>query len=380
MIDIKELIDQLDSDSVIDILDDLGSPCFGRGTTSDGNDYLTFKTICHGGDSEGKLYWYENTKMFHCYTCCGSMSIFDLVKKVRGYTSFSQCLSYVAQKLGVSFSNSRNTLGEIQMNPKERAASARMDLRRERLERLHKSTPSITNFYDKKYLKIFDYDAFYPGWIEEGITVDSMRKFQISFYWNEGYIIIPHFDVNGNLIGIRRRSLNPEDAKNKYMPLILGDMSFEHPLGLNLYGLKENIEAIKRYKTAYIVEGEKSVLKSDGYFGDKSLAVATCGFNISEWQIRTLSEIGVNKLYLCFDKDFDTSEKMKAIYTERSELTKRKYEHYIERLNNLCKRSSSAFNVYLVQDLHDKLEIKDSPFDKGKEIFEQLRDEAQLYI
>ena len=88
----------------------------------------------------------------------------------------------------------------------------------------------------------------------------------------------------------------------------------------------------------------------------------------------------MNKLYLCFDKDFDTSEKMKAIYTERSELTKRKYEHYIERLNNLCKRSSSAFNVYLVQDLHDKLEIKDSPFDKGKEIFEQLRDEAQLYI
>lgn len=377
---IKELTEKLDSNAVIDILDDLGSPCYGRGTTTDGQEYLTFKTICHGGDSEGKLYWYENTKMFHCYTCCGSMSVFDLVKKVKGYKSFSQCLSYVANKLGVSIGSSREGLGKVQMTPQERAAAARMELRRERLERLNKTTPSITKFYDPKFLKIFDYDAFYQGWIDEGISIESMRKFLISFYWTEGYIIIPHFDVNGNLVGIRRRSLNPDDAKNKYMPAIIGDMSFEHPLGLNLYGLRENVEAIKKYKTAYIVEGEKSVLKSDTYFGDSSLAVATCGFNISEWQIKTLSNLGVNRLYLCFDKDFDPSPNVANLYLKGPELVKRQYEHYMDRLNNLAKRTSTAFNVYVVKDLNNKLDIKDSPFDKGKEVFEELRDEAKLFV
>ena len=106
------------------------------------------------------------------------------------------------------------------------------------------------------------------------------------------------------------------------MPLFIAGEDFGHSLGLNLYGLYENKDAIKRLKKAIIVEGEKSVLKSDSYFGNKSCTVATCGFNISDWQIRALEKLGVEKVYLGFDKDFD--ERYEDTYKQDKLL----YENY----------------------------------------------------
>ena len=41
------------------------------------NDILTCKTICHGGDSH-KLYYYDNTHLFRCYTGCDDPT-FDIL-------------------------------------------------------------------------------------------------------------------------------------------------------------------------------------------------------------------------------------------------------------------------------------------------------------
>ena len=40
------------------------------------NNILMSRTICHGGDSH-KLYYYDNSHLFHCFTECGeSFDIF----------------------------------------------------------------------------------------------------------------------------------------------------------------------------------------------------------------------------------------------------------------------------------------------------------------
>lgn len=45
--------------------------------------YIIAKTICHDGDTH-KLYYYDNTKLFKCYTGdCGSFDIFELIQKVQ---------------------------------------------------------------------------------------------------------------------------------------------------------------------------------------------------------------------------------------------------------------------------------------------------------
>ena len=46
---------------------------------------LIARTICHNGLSDGasrKLYYYENTGLFQCYSNCGLFDIFELCIKV----------------------------------------------------------------------------------------------------------------------------------------------------------------------------------------------------------------------------------------------------------------------------------------------------------
>ena len=57
-------------------------------------DNIVCKTICHNGDSR-KLYYYENTSLFTCYTHCGSFDIFELVQKVKGLDDLNNAIFFV---------------------------------------------------------------------------------------------------------------------------------------------------------------------------------------------------------------------------------------------------------------------------------------------
>ena len=46
--------------------------------------------------------------------------------------------------------------------------------------------------------------------------------------------------------------------------------------------------------------------------------------------------------------------------------------NYFKKLKKITKMLSSYFTVNIVIDFDDRLELKDSPTDKGKEVFEQL--------
>jgi len=369
----NEILEQLDKDTIIEIMEELGSPCYGTGTTSDGAEYLMFRTICHNGDSH-KLWWYENTKRFQCWTCCGGMSVFDLISKVQHY-SFIESLYYVANKLGFDTNEDRNIIGNA-VSKEVRMELAEMDRLKESINRNY-TCSSIQKFYDPQILNYFDPTTFYKGWREEGIEIETMKKYNIRFYYLEGHIIIPHYDIDGNLVGIRRRSLNPDDSKNKYMPEFIEGKEYGHPLGLNFYGIDKNKDAIKRQGRVVLVEGEKSVLQSDSFYGDKSITLATCGFNVSEWQIKTLKKLGVHTVYLGFDKDYDIMKKKE--YEEDPHIWQQ-FLHYKKRLKTLAQRLSPDFTTYVILDRNTPslLEIKDSPTDKGKTTFEQLLQSAQL--
>lgn len=370
-IDYKELLPLITEDIIIDIMAENGSPVYGDGETSDGQRYLMFQTICHHGDSH-KLYYYTETKTFHCYTNCGTMSVFDLVKRVRNYNDneFWQCVQYVAQKGGYSINSRRTGIGD---NALSRRRVMRYTDSLEELARLKNKNnikTEIRQFYDPKILELFDANTFYQGWLDEGMSFETLHKYNIRYYWGENHIIIPHVDFDGNLVGIRRRSLNPEDSNNKYMPEYIGGKFYEHSLGLNLYGLYQNKQAIERAKTAIIFEGEKSVLLSDTYYGNKSIAVATCGFNISEWQINALVCLGVETVFIAFDKDFDIKHKNK--YNEDD------YLAYRKRLCNLAGKMLNNFTVRVILDKKGLLKEKDSPIDRGKETFEILLKSAKI--
>jgi len=74
---------------------------------------------------------------------------------------------------------------------------------------------------------------------------------------NEG-IVIPHYNIDGELIGIRERTLIKENEKyGKYIPAKLNGQMYNHPLSFNLYNLNNSKDNIKALKKVIIFEGKR---------------------------------------------------------------------------------------------------------------------------
>lgn len=315
--------------------------------------YLVCPTICHNPLDEAesmKLYWYQNNKIFRCYTECNeAMSIFTLYQKFMALNyhkvSFEEAVDYVKKCIRhITVSNSKKYKSPINYEQ----------------YKFDSTVPELTE-YPKEMLSYF-LCKHHPLWLKDGIKPEVMDKFNIGFWNRENKITIPHFDINGRLIGIRARTLNPEEAElyGKYRPVQIGTTLYAHPLHFNLYGIYEHQEAIRQCRKAIIVEGEKSVLLDDGYYGEWSTAVACCGSNINKFQISLLTNVlGANEITIAFDKEYEDWRSNEA-------------REYQEKIRNMCKKYKGQATFYYIWDIDNLLARKDSPYDKGKEIFEKL--------
>ena len=232
-------------------------------------DKLFCKTICHCGESH-KLYYYDNTKLFKCFTDCGgdAFDIYELVCRNKNslgelktyYTAdgllagrnweMYDAIEFVATYFGFteqSFDFKDNQLSDWKiLENYKRIQNAEIKKKNVEIE-----------IYDESVLKYMPHPKIMP-WIREGITQDVMESRGICFNPKTYGIIIPHYDINGNLIGIRERTLIKENEKyGKYRPSIIGGKMYNHPLGFNLYNLNNSKEAIKLLKKAIVFEGKR---------------------------------------------------------------------------------------------------------------------------
>lgn len=309
---------------------------------------LIFPTVCHNHLNEAssmKLYYYDNNKVFKCYTECDcSFDVFDLGVKIYKLKSDPKSLSSVAYEVSriIDYEGPNKPIGyRFPVKPIERS-----------------DISADFKIYDKQILNYFNTTKI-PLWESEGINIESMKKFNIGFYAYQNKITIPHFDYEGNLIGIRGRALNLEDIeKGKYMPLLVSGTLYSHPLSFNLYGLHLNKDPISKTKRVFLFEGEKSVLLADTYYGEDSIAVACCGSSINKFQLFLLiKNCGVKEVVVCFDRQFETKEE---------ELK------YFNKLDQTCAKYSKYCQMSFIFDDKRKTNYKDSPIDCGKEIFENL--------
>lgn len=78
----------------------------------------------------------------------------------------------------------------------------------------------------------------------------SITNHNICYNPSSQAIVIPHYDENGFLIGIRERTLIKEnEIYGKYRPTYLNKQMYNHPLGFSLYNLnnsKNNIKILKK--------------------------------------------------------------------------------------------------------------------------------------
>lgn len=103
---------------------------------------------------------------------------------------------------------------------------------------------------------------------------------------------------------------------------------------------------------------EKSVILHGSYYKqENNIALATCGNKVTTEQINLLLGMGIQELVLAFDQDFKDPYERDAL---------------IAKYNEIGERMAKYFKVSILIDWEGDLDYKDSPIDKGPEVFNKL--------
>jgi DNA primase len=324
-IDKDALRNSLTEEEIIDILEDLGSEDYKHHREG-----LMFRTICHDGDSF-KLYYYAESKSFHCYTGCSeTFDIYGLVQKVKDI-NFPESIKFVSE-----FVNRKPEQEEID--------SSLLISDWEWIKKLKKKDKTQyeeSGILDKNVLNQF-IEIPHIDLINEGINWRTQKLFKIGYSVQYDRIVIPIFDQMGNLLGVKGRISKESEnqIENKYLAL------YPYSKSQTLYGLNICFPYIDESKTVILFESEKSVIKSYQYGFKNGCAIG--GKEVSGWQFKKIISLA-DRVILALDKDVSK-------------------EHY----NKLIKMFKPYVKLEVIYDKTNMLDEKDSPVDKGLEIWKEL--------
>lgn len=340
-----DIIKNMTDEDVVDILIDLGSgdPVYINGG-------IMFNTICHNeaGTGKKKLHYHYESKTFYCYTQCHNIgNIFKLVMKAKE-CEFRDAYEYVCRILKIPISTLKYGFTTEKIDNK---FITKFNFKEDEI--------TLPEIRDERVLKNFWPNLFHKSWIDDFISIETMKKFNIHFDISGNRIIIPHYNENSQLIGVRCRNLNKDkvDEGKKYMPIVVEDVLYNYLTSLNLYGCHINKKHIMKYKKVIIGESEKFVMQHSTYY-EESIAVAISGSSIHDYQIEMLKRYGVEEVILALDKEFTNEE-------EENEYMNKIQKSFVSRL---C----PYFLVSIIWDTDNEIDLKMSPTDKGKEVFESL--------
>ena len=362
----KAILDSLTKEDIKKIVMSLGS---GEPKTDrEGN--MIFQTICHNLPDENnsyKLYYYHEPnelkgykgRTFHCYSGCsesfGIIELYIRAKRVQGKVmTWYKALYQIAQMTGHLIEGDKTIIDETEESDVTwiKNISKYLNKKEYPVPVLSEINPNV--------LEIFDYRP-HEIWLNDNISREALGRFGIGYWGEHDAITIPHYDINDRLIGLRLRYLDKKDIETigKYVPAVIQGKTLSHALGNNLYGLNVVQENVRKMRKVMLVEGEKSCLQAYSYFGEDSFVVACCGSNITKTQIKILQKLEVGEIIIAFDKEYHDPHSFEA-------------EAYYQKLLKKIEPYVLQFKISLVLDTEDKLEYKDSPTDKGKEVLLEL--------
>lgn len=351
MVDKDVLLDKLTNEDVIEIIKSLGGDYYKNNELNENSPSIIFPTVCHHGSSN-KLYYYPDNKVFHCYTQCGeTFNIYGLVMRSLE-VNFYEALVYIVNTLG--YHSLRTKVGFADIDNKIED----WDILNKYTSYLKEREIPVLPTYRNSIVDIFS-NLYYNGWIKEGITVETMKKYNIKYSVEKERIVIPHYNINGELVGIRGRSLNKKDIDSgyKYMPLEIESELYNHQTALNLYGLDKTKDAIQRVKKVMLVEAEKSVMQCDSFYGESNFTVAVSGSNVSNFQRDLILSLNPSEVIIGFDKEWEDDESM---------------ERFFAKILRIAYKFVNYCTVYILYDKNNITEYKSSPTDYGREVLETL--------
>ena len=324
-----------------------------------------FRTICHNIDG-GKfnLAFNEDDKYFTCFSECGcSYSLLSLVKKRRELLgqpcSTYQSMKWICEQVGIDF-NFKEEVKQVKNNIYHWQGL---------LKYTKGHNISENKIYDNYVLSQLD-DCIYEPWLNEGISVETQQKYQIKWYDRSQQVVIPIRNVDGKLIGTHARNTNPELIEDglKYFHLkTLNGNEYKFQMGLELFGLNYNKINIEKEKSVILLESPKSVMQADS-FSRPNICVAMFGMNFSIQKLKLLLTFGVERYIIALDRQYDV---MRGREWE-------KYKSKVNKIIDIIRPYAKEISIMYDNDTERLLDYKDSPTDKGEEVFMKLYNEREI--
>lgn len=288
----------------------------------------------HSGDDTPSLCIYPDSQTWHCFGCKSGGDIYTWLVKHDNLT-FPQAVERVAEMTGSELTGlvTSETLSVFKEIEKAKMGKPKAVFERKILD------------YQKEYLDKFE-DEAPQEWLDEGMTVESLKHYNVRVDKVGMRIVYPVFDANGQFIGVKGRTRIPEYKELKICKYI----NYNKIYNLDYFqGWQQALPEIKNTKSVIIFEGIKSCIKAWCWGIKNTIASETS--KLSEDQVKLLIKSGIGEVIIAYDSD----------------------QPFSSIASSQCIKTLTQFTkVSIIIDINHLLGEKESPVDRGEAVFRQL--------
>ena len=310
-----------------------------------------------------KLYFYKDSKIYFGYTSSRSYDIISLVQTrltlLGKQCSFIDACNFILEKTGLEPTKVYKPISNSHVYDWSNL---------ERFIKVRKYGNQLSE-YNRNIIDTLP--PLYPqAWIDEGISEETMDKYQIRYYERCNQTVIPCFDDEARLVGVRVRNWDKDRVEQaKYMPLVtLDGQCYKFNTNQVFYGINYNKPMIEQTGEVWLGESEKFVLKCDVLYGAKSCALGMYGHQLGMQRRNQLIKMGVKRVVYVPDCDFIGQDDAF-------------FEDWRKSVRRLCDMFKGYCQVDIVwDDSGELLGPKDNATDKDKATWEKLFNNREKYL
>ncbi|MGM1044761.1 MAG: DNA primase [Bacillota bacterium] len=202
---------------------------------------------------------------------------------------------------------------------------------------------------------ILEQYVMYPHlkYIGEGISYETQKEFQIGFDVRSQRIIFPIHNRFGEIVSIKGRTIyDNHEERDIYKFLYL----YNFNKMVELFNWHRALDYILEKKEVIIYEGEKTCMLSTQWGYRNCVSIG--GDDLSEWQVNMIKDLGNEiRIVIALDKD-------KTIDAVKKQVAK----------------FGKTRSIFALWDRDGLFMDKDSPCDRGEEVFSKLYNDYQYRV